>query len=49
MYKVMDWGVPEYEIYCHFDSDVAWTLVQSYSFANGSSNKKFKQFRKNTG
>ncbi len=46
MYKVMDWGVPEYEVYCHFDSDVAWTLVQSYSFANGSSNKKFKQFRK---
>ncbi len=36
MYKVMDSGVPEYEVYCHFDSDVAWTLVQYYSFANRS-------------
>ena len=33
-----------YEVYCHFDSDGAWTLVQSYNLANGSLNSKFKQF-----
>ncbi len=25
-----------YDVYCHFNSDGAWTLVQSYSFANKS-------------
>ena len=25
-----------YDVYCHFDSDGAWTLVQSFSFANRS-------------
>ena len=35
MYKVVDSvGGPLYSVYCHFDSDGAWTLVQSYSFAN---------------
>ena len=36
MYKVVDSGNSVYEVYCHFDSDAAWTLVQSYSFANRS-------------
>ncbi|CAB4024802.1 hypothetical protein AC249_AIPGENE18196 [Paramuricea clavata] len=36
MHKVMDSEKTVYEVYCHFESDVAWTLVQSYSFANGS-------------
>ncbi len=36
MYKVVDSSNSLYEVYCHFDSDVAWTLVQSYSFANSS-------------
>ena len=34
MYKVVDSGNSVYEVYCHFDSNAAWTLVQSYSFAN---------------
>ncbi|CAB3983894.1 Versican core [Paramuricea clavata] len=46
MHKVMDSEKSVYEVYCHFESDVAWTLVQSYSFANGSYRSKFKQFRK---
>ncbi|CAB4007280.1 Hypothetical predicted protein [Paramuricea clavata] len=46
MYKVMDSEKSMHEVYCHFQSDVAWTLVQSYSFANGSSNSEFKQVRK---
>ncbi len=46
-YKIVDSANNAvYKVYCHFDSDAAWTLVQSYSFANGSSNTKFKQFRK---
>jgi hypothetical protein len=32
----------EYEVYCHFDSDGAWTLVQSYTFAN----KDLHRFKK---
>ena len=36
MYKVMDSGNSVHEVYCHFNSDAAWTLVQSYSFANRS-------------
>ena len=36
MYKVVDSGNSVYEVYCHFDSGIAWTLVQSYSFANRS-------------
>ncbi len=36
-YKIVDSANNSvYEVYCHFDSDVAWTLVQSYSFANRS-------------
>ena len=46
MHKVMDSEKSMHEVYCHFQSDVAWTLVQSYSFANGSSNSEFKQVRK---
>ena len=34
MYKVLDSVNRPYEVYCHFDSDGAWTLVQSCSFAN---------------
>ena len=38
MYKVMrrksDGSDGVYEVYCHFDSDGAWTLVQSFSFEN---------------
>jgi hypothetical protein len=40
MYKVVD-SVGDhvlYEVFCHFDSDGAWTLVHSCSFANGSAN-----------
>ena len=33
-YKVVDSQMSEYDVYCHFDSNFAWTLVQSYSFAN---------------
>jgi hypothetical protein len=34
MYKVRDsFNDTLYEVYCHFDSDGAWTLVQSFSFA----------------
>ncbi len=36
MYKVVDYNNSVYEVYCHFDSDAAWTLMQSYSFANKS-------------
>ena len=45
MYKVMDSvGDPLYEVYCHFDSDGAWTLVHSCSFAN--TNGSDSQFKK---
>ncbi len=36
MYKVVDSSNSVYEVYCHFDPNAAWTLVQSYSFANRS-------------
>ena len=42
MLKVMDSEKTVYEVYCHFESDSAWTLVQSYSFANRS----LDQFKK---
>ena len=46
MYKIRDSRDGTlYEVYCHFDSHGAWTLVLSYSVANGSSYSKFKQFR----
>ena len=33
-----------YEVYCHFDSDGAWTLVQSFSFENHTvHNSEFKK------
>jgi hypothetical protein len=38
----MDSEKTVYEVFCHFESDSAWTLVQSYSFANRS----FDQFKK---
>jgi hypothetical protein len=42
MYKVVGPDGTVYEAYCHFDPDGAWTLVQSYSFANRS----LDQFKK---
>ena len=33
-YKVLDSNNNTHTVYCHFDSDGAWTLVQSFSFAN---------------
>ena len=36
MYKVVGSDGTVYEVYCHFDPDGAWTLAQSYSFANKS-------------
>ena len=36
LYKLKSSDDTVYEVYCHFDSDSAWTLVQSYSFANRS-------------
>ena len=36
VYKVLDSAGSLYEVYCHFDPDGAWTLLQSYSFANRS-------------
>ncbi len=45
IYKVVDSDGSEYKVYCHFDSDGAWTLIQSFSFANGSANTSFQQFR----
>ena len=42
MYKVVGSDKSVYEVYCHFDSDGAWTLVQSYSFANGPNLKDSK-------
>ena len=45
-YKIVDPGDNSvYEVYCHFDSDGAWTLIQSFSFANGSAGTSFQQFR----
>ena len=32
----MDFDMSVYEVYCHFDADGAWTLVQSHNIANGS-------------
>ena len=42
-YQVVDSQNSEYDVYCHFDSDFAWTLVQSYNFANGSHNGVFSK------
>ena len=36
LYKVVNLDMSVYEVYCHFDSDTAWTLVQSHNVANGS-------------
>ena len=41
MYKVVGSDRSLYQVYCHFDSDGAWTLLQSYSFA-----KKFREFKR---
>ena len=45
-YKLLDLHDSVYEVYCHFDKDGAWSLVQSFSYANGSLATKFSQFRK---
>jgi hypothetical protein len=40
MYKVVDSNLKSlYEVFCYFDSDGAWTLVHSCSFANGLDNQ----------
>ena len=48
MYKVVRRIIGQsdkiYEVYCHFDSDGAWTLVQSFSFENHAVNDS--QFKK---
>ena len=46
IYKLVNSEGSLYEAYCHFDSDGTWTLVQSYSFTNGSHNSKFQSLRK---
>ena len=46
IYKLVSSEGSLYEAYCHFDSDGTWTLVQSYSFTNGSHNSKFQSLRK---
>ena len=38
IHKIVDSGNTFYEVYCHFDSDGAWTLVQSYNFGNHITN-----------
>ena len=46
LYKIVDDDGSVYEVYCHFDSNGTWTLVQSYSVVNGSSDTSFTAFRK---
>ena len=46
MYKVHDPNGSLYEVYCHFDSDGSWTLVQSYTFENRSYGAKFREFQR---
>ena len=41
---IVDSGNTIYEVYCHFDSDGAWTLVQSSDFQNHTS--ELSAFRK---
>ena len=36
IYKVLAPDGSKYDVYCHFDSYGAWTLAQSYSYANRS-------------
>ncbi|XP_028403472.1 uncharacterized protein LOC114526154 isoform X2 [Dendronephthya gigantea] len=36
IYKVLDSNMLLYNVYCHFDSNTRWTLVQSHSFENSS-------------
>ena len=44
VYKVVDSDNSIYEVYCHFDSDGVWTLVQSFSFENHiAANSEFKR------
>ena len=45
-YKLLDSRDSVYEAYCHFDKDGAWSLVQSFSYANGSVASSYPQFRK---
>ena len=43
-YEVLDSKNNVYTVYCHFDSDGAWTLVQSFSFANHTTgNSKYNR------
>ena len=43
MYKIVGQDNAVYDVYCHFDSDMIWTLVQSYSFANASDGSSFQR------
>ena len=36
VYRVVGSDKSVYKVYCYFDSNRAWTLVQSYSYANGT-------------
>ena len=43
LHKIVDPNGALYKVYCHFDSDGAWTLVQSFSFAERTvTNSKFE-------
>ena len=47
-YIVVDSQNSEYKVHCHFDSDSAWTLVQSYSYENvkHDGNNDFPQLKR---
>jgi hypothetical protein len=45
VYKALDLTGSLYEVYCYFDHDRAWTLVQSYTFENGSNTVGHEEFK----
>ena len=45
IYTILKANGLSYEVYCHFDSFGSWTLVQSYTYENGSSQAKFPEFK----
>ena len=42
IYKVVDFDISVYEVYCPFDADGAWTLVQFHNIANGSADYRLQ-------
>ena len=44
-YKILTANGLSYKVYCHFDSYGAWTLMQSYTFENGSAQAKRQEFK----